>query len=300
MEFDDYAVAYLDILGFKEFVNLATTDASKRRKLGSLIEEVVPKQISVEGVSEFPADLEIQSNNYSDSFIVSAPINCYSKFPALVAVSVKAIQIAHALLGMRVLVRGGIAVGKVWRTSQNIVGTGYQDAVAVEERASNPQIVLHKSAECHLEELIKKGFPRYSIFAKNELGQVILDSIFPEQAYLPNAKRDISQYYRGYRETIQSNLHNLQESGRDKERLKWYWFARLFNQNIKYFGSKLGGHVEEVVLDSGPGGIVLNYLNPIDPNWMEPFQSPGKKQGADHPIDTNSAQHQALEPGGRS
>ncbi|EQD80043.1 hypothetical protein B1A_01303, partial [mine drainage metagenome] len=139
--------------------------------LDRLFNEVIPREISAEGNknSQYPAALDMKCLSCSDSMVVSAPISDNSSYPALIAVSIKAIQIAHALMDMGFLVRGALAVGNVYRTDSNILGTGYQEAVKGEKEAHNPQILLTESAEQALNELIKCGRPRYAIFAKNEL-----------------------------------------------------------------------------------------------------------------------------------
>ncbi|EQD77661.1 hypothetical protein B1A_02847, partial [mine drainage metagenome] len=88
---------------------------------------------------------------------------------------------------MGFLVRGAIAVGNVHRTDSNILGTGYQEAVKGEKAACNPQIVLTDSAKQELDRLISDpNCPRYAIFAQNELGQILLDSIYPYADYMPS------------------------------------------------------------------------------------------------------------------
>lgn len=275
MKFSQHAVAYLDVLGFKAFVKNAEEDPECLTRLKRLFDEVIPRQISLDGsLSQYPKNLAIECLSFSDSIVISAPISCDSSYPALIAVSIKVMQIAHAFLDMKLLVRGGIAVGNVYRTPSNILGTGYQDAVKMEQIAGNPQIVLHDSAEKELNALVRNVSHRYSIYAKNEVGQVILNSIFPEKSYLPDEEGDLGKCFMKYRGIIEENINGIVDL---RAREKWIWFARLFNQNVKYFYYRLGADVAALSVDQALVAVNLNYLNPIENNsdWMKPFKAPG-------------------------
>lgn len=277
MEFSPYAVAYLDILGFKTFVKEAENEPEKLMALKKLFEEVIPREISIgDKNSSYPADLKLRCLSCSDSIVVTAPLQDKSSYPALIAVSIKAIQISHSLLDMGHLVRGGIAVGNVCQTDSNIFGTGYQDAVELEKIACNPQIILAESAESKLNDLIESGCPRYAIFAKNELGKIILNSIFPEQKYQPDENCAVAQCYRKYREIILENLNKLNGQENSKAKEKWIWFARLFNANIKYFSLP---DIATLPIDEELLSVSINYLNPPEPNsdWMNPYKASGIK-----------------------
>lgn len=277
MEFSPYAVAYLDILGFKTFVKEAENEPEKLMALKKLFEEVIPREISIgDKNSSYPADLKLRCLSCSDSIVVTAPLQDKSSYPALIAVSIKAIQISHSLLDMGHLVRGGIAVGNVCQTDSNIFGAGYQDAVELEKIACNPQIILAESAESKLNDLIESGCPRYAIFAKNELGKIILNSIFPEQKYQPDENCAVAQCYRKYREIILENLNKLNGQENSKAKEKWIWFARLFNANIKYFSLP---DIATLPIDEELLSVSINYLNPPEPNsdWMNPYKASGIK-----------------------
>lgn len=273
MKFKKYAVAYLDILGFSDFVEDAENCQDKLDALGRLFNEVFPKEITAEGRnSEYPADLRLKCLSCSDSLIVSAPVSDNCSYPALIAVSIKAIQIAHAILDMGFLVRGALAVGNAYRTDSNVLGTGYQEAVKGEKAARNPQIVLTNSAKNELERLISDtNCPRYAIFAKNELGQVVLDSIYPHADYMPTKSESVAKYYGRYRNTIVQNLSHEDLRAREK----WLWFAGFFNANTRSFGSMIGNSIAEI--DAELPSITMNYLNPpaTDQPWLDDFTASG-------------------------
>jgi hypothetical protein len=270
IEFQPHAVAYLDILGFKNFVENAEKDPGALQQLDKLFSEVIPREVLPDGKnSNYPEAFGMKCLNISDSFIVSAPISQHPTHPALVVVSMKAIQIAHALLDMGLLVRGAISVGNVYRTDSNILGTAYQKAVDGEKNAVNPQIVLTESAEKNLDEFNEKSEFKYAIFAKNELGKIILNTIHPEPSYMPDPKGDINEYFRKYNHTIRANLSHDDL----KVRAKWLWFAGLFNANVQYFSTI----DKAMAIDHGLPNVEINYLNPPEENsdWMQSFTAPG-------------------------
>lgn len=281
VNFLPHAVAYLDILGFSMFIEEAETNQNKLESLEKLIYEVIPREISSEGKnSVFPKDLGMRYLSYSDSIVVSASVSDKSTYPALIAVSIKSIQIAHSLLDMGFLARGAIAVGNVHSTDSNILGTGFQEAVNAEKKAGNPKIVLTESAEKALKELIEKGYPSYAIYAKDELGQVILNSLHPEKSYLPDPKGEITEYFGRYREII---LNSLSHDNREVKE-KWRWFAMLYEANVKYF-SDLRMKIPSLSIDEELPGVTLNYLNPPEQNsdWMNDFKVPGVRFTLQYP-----------------
>lgn len=266
MQFTSHAVAYLDILGFKNFVCATEKDPNKLSELDILINTVLPREVSEsQNNLTYPQEIELKCLSVSDSIIISSPVGHQyeASYPALISVSIKCIQIAHALLNMGLLVRGAVTLGNVFRTDRNIVGTGYQDAVEGEKNAKHPQIVLCKPAEDFLNNHVEKGGVRYGIFTKNESGQIILNSIHPHEAYVIDQPRDLTERFQRYREIIVDNLAHTEQRTNEK----WTWFAHLFNANVQYF-SNLKGQVCEITLI--PTGIELNYLNPLkeDSDWI--------------------------------
>ncbi|HQU08224.1 MAG: hypothetical protein B7Z60_06295 [Ferrovum sp. 37-45-19] len=275
MKFSHYAVAYLDILGFSKFVEDAEKDSDKLKQLDKLFNEVIPREVLPDGRnSNYPAIFGMKCLSISDSFIVSAPILEHPTHPALVVVSMKAIQIAHALLDMGFLVRGALNIGNVYRTDSNIMGTGYQDAVKLGDKSGDyAQIILTEQAIDALDELLANNMPRYSTFAKNELGKIILNTIHPEPSYLPDPKGDINEYFRKYKHTIRANLSHDDL----KARAKWLWFAGLFNANVQYFSEIKD---KSLAIDQELPSITINYLNPPTPlednfRWAMPFVAQG-------------------------
>jgi hypothetical protein len=242
--FEQYVIAYLDILGFKKFVMDAETDSEKFDKLRNLFDKIIPRLVSENETNKsIPEKINLKCLSCSDGIVISAPVDHqYSaNYPSFIAVSIKSIQISHAILDMGMLVRGAIAVGGLYRTDSNIVGTGYQEAVKGEKDAIYPQIILTKSAEDCLNNFVENGGDKVKFFAKNELEKVILNSIFPHPTYWRDTngedlvsnpeirQRENKLRYQEYRETILGNMSHPDP----KARAKWIWFAKLFDSNVK-------------------------------------------------------------------
>ncbi len=162
--FKQYVVAYLDILGFSKFIEKAEKENNQeeRKRLARLLYRIIPGQIKEHGITIYLKQLKLECLSFSDSIIISAPVDVDTKispsYPPLIAVSIKAIQIAHALLGMGIrlpapggfLVRGAIHVGNAHRSKSNIVGTGYQVAAKnAEKSGAPPRVLLTDSAKGH-------------------------------------------------------------------------------------------------------------------------------------------------------
>ncbi|WP_215843662.1 hypothetical protein HHS34_007265 [Acidithiobacillus montserratensis] len=289
LKFMPYAVAYLDILGFKNFVKEAEVDVTKRDKLDLLFNKIIPRQISIaQNNKSFPSELGMKCLSVSDSIVISVPVHHRypQNYPALIAVSIKSIQITHALLEMGLLVRGAIAIGNVYRSDNNILGSGYQEAVDGENKAVHPQIVLTASAARNLSEEITARGERPSFFAKNDQEQkIILNAIYPQHpSYWRNTSREewdhakhneeAVERFRIYRQVICENLSIDDERARDK----WTWFASLFNSNVNYF-SQLRSNGLEITLGVPGVGFTMNFLNtPIEnSDWTKDFAAPGIK-----------------------
>ena len=271
--FKQHVVAYLDILGFSEFIEQAENNKSGELKnLEKLLFSIIPKKIQLDGFeSRFPDELEIKCLSSSDSIIISAPVdtNISHYYPSLFSISIKAIQIAHALLEIGFLVRGALSVGNAYRSESNIVGTGYQDAVNGEKCAVYPKILLTDSAKRHLCKLLDKKMTRLAIFSKDEDEKVILNSIYPSAYYVDDQSGPSEKYYSTYREHILKNINNPCHNHKIKK--KWLWFAKLFDSNVNYFTELKG------IKPIGISGIVPNFLNPQEKEsiWLDSFKAPG-------------------------
>lgn len=238
--FERHAVAFLDILGFKDFIAKVEEirDGDEAHQFAQL-QKVIRSPLNLDNDRQqqrFPREVGLQIIHISDSFILSAPItnDNRSDYSGLTAVLIKIIQIAHQLLKMGFLVRGGIAVGNVYRPPRNIFGTGYQNAYETEQNPRTPNVRFHQSALDFLKQNDHRGYPvaKFSIFAQ-EGDQLLLDTLNTHWSYLGQKHEDRSQLpkvFEDYKTTIERNLARL-SPGRARE--KWEWMARFFNAKLR-------------------------------------------------------------------
>lgn len=151
--FENRAVAYIDVLGFKSLVNNALDaqeDLIQLKSLISLLNSAVVVLNSRVDISVVPQELIPKHIYLSDCIILSAPLNSsllgWERYIGIDIVVMRVIQIAHLLLKHGHILRGGIAVGLVWHSETNIVGPAYQEAYSLEQATKKPRIVLSPEA----------------------------------------------------------------------------------------------------------------------------------------------------------
>jgi hypothetical protein len=220
MEFEDRAVAFIDVLGFKALVNEAVENDTQREKLSDLVallESAIPR-FDADVSAMIPAHLIPRYLCVSDCIILSAQLTDPENpwYDGLSIVIMRAIQLSHFLLNEGYLTRGGISAGKLWHTETNIVGPAYQEAYLLEANGNEPRIQLHPHALEHL-----KGSSRMCL----QDGDIsFVNGLF--DFYIPNNTQHgvIEATYEKY-ETFTNNALNSQLPEPAKE--KWRWFQEF-------------------------------------------------------------------------
>src|SRR5258707_7496816 len=107
VNFTQCAVAFLDILGFKDFIVAAEVTGSKEFEQFCQLQDAIDRQLEFATDDEqeqhrFPKDVGLTAIHISDSFVLSAPISNENRsgYSGLVAAAIKTIQLAHQLIGM--------------------------------------------------------------------------------------------------------------------------------------------------------------------------------------------------------
>lgn len=217
IEFEDRAVAFVDVLGFKSLVERAASSNEALNQLSELVallEGVVPK-LDKTVDSDIPQHLIPRHNCISDCIILSAPVSdeARTNYNGLEVVIMRVIQLTHFFLDAGYLVRGGISVGKVWHTDSNIVGPAYQEAYLLEANGNEPMVVLSDSA---------KAVPGWgSRMCLEHEGKVFVNGL--HDFYIPgNTKHGaIEDAYSNYAELADDALNSqLPKKVKDK----WSWF----------------------------------------------------------------------------
>lgn len=214
--FENRAVAFVDVLGFKALVE----SAAGKNDLGPLNELVTLLSAAIPGFDatvekSVPVSLIPRHIYISDCIILSAPIAdpAYKYYNGLSIVVMRVIQLSHLLLRAGYLIRGGIAVGNVWHSSSNIVGPAYQEAFTLEQRGVEPIVVLSPSAV--------KCWEGGSRMCLRQDGKVFVNGLF--DYYIPNSTQYgvIDRTYKQYAALAEQRLgEGLPCSARSK----WAWF----------------------------------------------------------------------------
>ena len=276
IQFTPHAIAFVDILGFKSFVKKAEAPDTGEtlEKLRKLFEEVIPKTSVFDGFSSY---VPVHCLSVSDSIVIASSHQDndgnFDGYSSVVAVSIKCIQIAHALLDLGLLVKGAITVGPVYMIHEsaqngrmsNILGSGYMDAYKLEQETKEPIIRLDKTAT----DIIKNNdFTKLSIFANSPEGMIV-DAILPGRQFLLDPSEQIPERFERYGKTIEEKLN---------EHENWVMVAYFFNVHIKDC-SELR-EVQKVNLRNYEG-YKLNCLNPPEEStaWMDEHSSGAKFVG---------------------
>jgi len=234
--FEQRAVAFLDILGFTALINQAEREPSKLAELFGL-RTVLDSHVRWNNnslSSSVPAAVKPRYIFISDSIILSVPLSHPPNFDGLGIVVAKTIEIAHKLLEMGFLLRGGIAIGSVWHDDRNIFGTGYISAVNGEKSADHPRIVLSDEAKAHWQASNLAGT---SSMCRRDGGSLIVDTLMPFYIRETEIHGRIEEAFSQYRAWIITRLSELRPGS---ARSKWEWIALAFNRAVTQHDVNVG------------------------------------------------------------
>lgn len=145
IKFSERAVAFIDLLGFKNLVREAHARPAALKRLSRLMRTIRSNEPLNRVVNHpVPRELYPKSLEISDSIILSTPLTHpdHSWYSGLAVIVMRCSQIAAILFEEGYLVTGAINVGPVHHTQHNIVGMAYQDAYERQSRVESPGIVL--------------------------------------------------------------------------------------------------------------------------------------------------------------
>lgn len=226
IEFEERAVAFIDILGFKGLVKQAAINSEslcQLSRLVKLLEGAIPK-LDATVNPDVPSHLIPRHNYISDCIILSAPLRDEDRksYNGLEIVIMRVIQLTHFFLDAGYLLRGGISVGKVWHTDSNIVGPAYQEAYILESKADMPIVILSVEAA---------KVPRWGSRTCIEYeGRIFVNGL--HDYYIDDNTRHgvIEETYKRYEKLADTALSSDIPS-RAKE--KWSWFKKYLSAESK-------------------------------------------------------------------
>jgi len=229
IQFEQRAVAFIDVIGFKPLVGKAThnpSDLFELNQLVTLLQGVIPY---LDGAVDktIPQPLIPLHLYISDCIILSAPTTITTPsvpdYNGLDILIMRVIQVAQHLLDRGYLLRGGIDVGPVWHAGTNIVGPAYQCAYALEGQADCPRVLLSEAATTLWKSTSQRFGNQMCIDYDGKLMVHALHSYYTPSHYQGN----ISAARRRYHDVILKNLNKPLDT---KSRGKWEWFERYLTQ----------------------------------------------------------------------
>lgn len=225
--FEERAVAFIDVLGFKSVVE--KSGGSNLKFLEELVETLETAVPGLDGTVDpaVPKGLIPKHISISDCIILSAPLTSdkIKSYCGLSTLVMRAIQLTHIFLAKGYLVRGGIAVGQLWHTDSNIVGAAYQDAYLIETKTGAPRIELSEKAKEYW--LQRNGDSNSMCLEYRERFMVNgLHDYYVQDGNHGAAERA----FENYRKTIEQNIATEVVDG---VQYKWRWFGEFLNSEIE-------------------------------------------------------------------
>jgi hypothetical protein len=228
IKFENRAVAFIDVLGFKSVVDVSVKDDKKLCELEELISVLESAVPNLDGTVSASVPLELIPKHIyiSDSIILSAPIESdeMTSYRGLSILIMRVIQINHILLSKGYLIRGGISVGQVWHTDSNIVGSAYQEAYQIETKTNVPRVELSQSAKEHWNRT-ESPANRMCLDYKNHFMVNVLHDYYIQDTSHGAARRAFTEYSRVINENLEANHPESIE-------YKWWWFKQYLESEL--------------------------------------------------------------------
>jgi hypothetical protein len=228
IKFENRAVAFIDVLGFKSVVDVAVKDDEKLCELKELIGVLQRAVPNLDGTVDpcVPRDLIPKHIYISDSIVLSAPLESDKQpsYRGLSTLVMRVIQISHILLSKGYLIRGGISVGQVWHTDSNIVGTAYQEAYQIETRTHVPRVELSQGAK-ELWNRTEGSANTMCLDYKSHFMVNVLHDYYIQDTSHGAAERAFEKYSRVIKES-------LEEDHPESIEYKWWWFKQYLESEV--------------------------------------------------------------------
>lgn len=223
--FENRAVAFIDVLGFKSVVDRAESDQEALSELVELINILSTAVPDLDGsVSKsVPPELIPKHIYISDCIILSAPLTSekMKNYNGLSTLVMRVIQLTHILLTKGYLIRGGVSIGSVWHTESNIVGTAYQEAYSIEQKAIAPCVELSSSAKNYWDN--SEGPDNKMCL--NYKNKFIVNGL--NDYYIQDKSHGASE--RAFEAYLQIVNKNIEDATSESVRYKWWWFKQFIN-----------------------------------------------------------------------
>ncbi len=227
--FEQRAVAFIDVLGFKPVVDHAAQGSKNLAELQELIELLSTAVPSLDGSvdASVPTELIPKHIYISDSIILSAPLTSerMTSYNGLSILVMRVIQLTHILLSKGYLIRGGISVGDVWHTESNIVGAAYQEAYSIESQAIVPCVKLSSAAVDHMNKTEGSGNKMCIDYKNCFMVNGLHDYYIQDKSHGAAARA-----FEGYARLVDRNIEGYHP---ESVRYKWWWFKQYLDSEVQ-------------------------------------------------------------------
>ena len=225
-DYEDRIVAFVDVLGFKDLVDSSKDDVKALRNITSALSTLYEWiwQWEADG-----ADSSFAFTQFSDRIVLSALADTHDSFEMLLQLMLGIVDIAYS---NGIIVRGGIARGKLIHDREMVVGPAMVDAYLLESTiAKYPRIVISEELknefEVNLQEYVDSqpnlseipGFNK--IFKQDDVdGLWYMDYVDPDEAFV--IKHSKEDYLDSLKDIVRKGLTNVNPN----VRLKYEWLEQ--------------------------------------------------------------------------
>ena len=229
INFQERAVAFIDVLGFGSIVYQANQNPKHLKELEDLIDllnKAVP-DLNGQVDEHIPKELIPKYIYISDSIILSAPLTSekMANYNGLSILVMRVIQLTHMLLNKGYLIRGGISIGNVWHTESNIVGVAYQEAYKIETQTSVPRVELSGSAVEYWNKTEGIG----NMMCINYKNCFMVNGL--HDYYISDKSHDAKK--RAFAKYSHIVDRNIKRDFAESIRFKWWWFKQYLDSEIE-------------------------------------------------------------------
>lgn len=224
----DALVTFVDILGFKDIVG--------KEEPENILE--ILKQVSCFNSSdcEVSGETEARAVQFSDSIIRVRPVGPEHDYGVLFHEVNDLVCLQGELIHQGVLIRGGVAIGKVYLEGNTIFGPAFNRAYELESRFANyPRIVLdHEIFENDHLHSKHNSYEDEVGYLKSQLrqdgdGLYFIDYLKAFLSEIDNPN-DMPVFIKKCKELILENIKMTRQQ--PSIRLKYLWLAKYYNEVV--------------------------------------------------------------------
>ena len=240
VKYKERIVAYLDILGFSSLVRKSTNDNEILKKIHKSLSHFAEEKRNINNNSNRFGDVICQYSTLSDCIVISYAFhkNSGAFFTILTDIYFLIAELSY----LKIILRGGICIGKLYHDEENVFGPALVNAVDLEEKAAHfPRVIITDDdyrrgmAEGYLySEEDEKEYINYRL--KRDVDGFWYINFFEQKSEF-DWSSDFTDYLENWRAIIVQGL----EENKDNIHVysKYCWLASKFNSAIKHQGESI-------------------------------------------------------------